>query len=317
MTVFLNRVLIMLAGAVILVDAIWGAAGRFRIEVWPYELLGLLMLPLIGGAVFYARVRRDLALSTLLGCTAFVLVFSAATCLLNYLLITVAGPRIDDVLLAADRIMGVSWPAIMAFAANHPAITQLLLLIYLSVIPQNALLFVALAWKQKCGEIYGFSLAIAIGALITLAVWALFPSFGAFSVYNLPPDVAGKLGLALNGDYGHDLVRMLKEGPGFISPRDLRGLIGFPSFHTVQALTLAWYARSLRYLRWPAVILNLLVIVSAPIHGGHDVVDLFGGAVVAVIAIMLADRIIAFAGSGQTKISIGLLSAQQESATAA
>lgn len=295
MNAILNRLLLLLAGAVILVDIVWGVTGHFRVEVWPYELLGLLMLPLIGGAVFYARVRHDLALSALLGCTAFALVFSAATCLLNYFLLTIAGPRIDDVLLAADKSIGVTWPAIMAFAAHHPLITSGLLLIYLSVIPQNALLFVVLAWKQRCDEIYGFSLAIAIGALVTLAVWTLFPSFGAFSVYNLPPDVASKLGLALTGDYGHDLVRMLKEGPGFISPRDLRGLIGFPSFHTVQALTLAWYARSIRYLRWPALVLNLLVIVSAPIHGGHDVVDLFGGAIVAVLAIYAADRIVAYA----------------------
>lgn len=295
MNALLNRLLILLAGAVILIDLLWGAAGHFRVEVWPYELLSLLMLPLIGGAFFYARLRHDPALSSLLACTAFVLVFSAATCLLNYFLLTVAGPRIDDVLVAADKSIGVSWPAIMTFAANHPAMTGVLLLIYLSVIPQNALLFMVLAWKQKSGQIYGFSIAIAIGALLTLAVWTLFPSFGAFSVYNLSPDVAGKLGLALTGDYGHDLVRMLKEGPGFISPRDLRGLIGFPSFHTVQALTLAWYARSLRYLRWPIAVLNLLVILSAPIHGGHDIVDLFGGAAVAIVAICAADRIVILA----------------------
>jgi hypothetical protein len=317
MNAFMNRLLILLAGAIVLVDAIWAAAGHFRIEVWPYELLGLLMLPLLGGAVFYARVRRDFALSSLLGCTAFVLMFSAATGLLNYLLITIAGPRIDDVLLAADKSIGVNWPAIMTFAAYHSRVTHMLLLIYVSVIAQNALLFIVLAWRQKCGEIYGFSLAIAIGALITLAVWTLFPSFGAFSVYDLPADVAGKLGLALTGDYGHDLVRMLKEGPGTISPRDLRGLVGFPSFHTVQALTLAWYARSLPYLRWPAVILNLLVIVSAPIHGGHDVVDLFGGAAVAVISIAAADRIVAFAARQQTETASVILPIQPQSTGAA
>lgn len=317
MNAFVNRLLIVLAGTIMLVDVIWGAAGHFRIEVWPYELLGVLMLPLIGGAVFYARVRRDFALSALLGCTAFVLIFSAATCLLNYLLITIAGPRIDDILLAADKSIGVSWPAIMTFAANHPGITRLLLFIYLSVIPQTAVLFVLLAWRQNTAAIYGFSLAIAAGALLTLAAWTLFPSFGAFSVYDLPPDVARKLGLALTGSYGQDLVRMLKEGPGLISPGDLRGLIGFPSFHTVQALTLAWYARSLPYLRWPAVILNILVIVSAPIHGGHDVVDLFGGAAVAVISIAMADRIVALAAHWQDKTTSVMLPIHPQSARVA
>jgi len=45
-------------------------------------------------------------------------------------------------------------------------------------------------------------------------------------------------------------------------------------------------------VRWPALILNLLVIAATPVHGGHHVIDIAGGAVVAVLAITVADAIV-------------------------
>jgi membrane-associated phospholipid phosphatase len=96
----------------------------------------------------------------------------------------------------------------------------------------------------------------------------------------------------LGFDYGHSLVQMLKDGPGFISPTELRGVVGFPSYHTLQALVLAWYARNVPWLRWPAFALNAAVLVSIPIQGGHHLVDMFGGAAVTAAAIGLAAWIV-------------------------
>jgi hypothetical protein len=112
---------------------------------------------------------------------------------------------------------------------------------------------------------------------------------------SLPDAVAGKLGLVLGFDYGRVLVKMLSDGPGFISPAELRGIVGFPSYHTLQALVLAWYARSLKVWRWPAIVLNLGVLAAIPIQGGHHLVDAFGGATVTIISISLAGWIVSSA----------------------
>jgi hypothetical protein len=145
---------------------------------------------------------------------------------------------------------------------------------------------------RRSADIYGLCLAIALGGLIAVSVWAIHPSFGAFSVFNLPHWAARNLGIALDGDYGRNLVLLLKNGPGRISPSELRGIVGFPSYHTVQALVLMWYARHVPYLRWASVALNIVVLIGTPIHGGHHLIDLAGGAAVAVAAIMLADGIV-------------------------
>jgi membrane-associated phospholipid phosphatase len=73
---------------------------------------------------------------------------------------------------------------------------------------------------------------------------------------------------------------------------ELRGVVGFPSFHTVQALVLIWYARKLPFLRWIALTLNIAVVIATPIHGGHHLIDVFGGIVVAFAAIAAADWIV-------------------------
>jgi hypothetical protein len=295
MQAILNRLLLAMSASIVVLDGVWLAAGHFSYDAGSYGLLFLLILPLAAASVFYARVRRDDVLNALLVCSAFLIVFPAGCALLSYLLATVAGPRIDAMLAAIDRAIGFDWPALMGFIAQYPKANMLLGLAYVSVMPQTVILIFALGFAGRIAELYRFSLTLAIGAVISLAVWTLAPSFGAFSVYTLPDATAGRLGLVLGFDYGHALVQMLKDGPGFISPKELRGIVGFPSYHTLQALALIWYARGLKALRWPAVALNLAVLAAIPIQGGHHLVDAFGGVAVTVLSIALSGWIVSAA----------------------
>src|SRR5439155_8842365 len=130
-------------------------------------------------------------------------------------------------------------------------------------------LVICLGWHERSEKIHEFCLALAIGAGITVAFWTMFPSFGAFSVYDLPQNIATRLHLALDSRYAHDLLHLLAGGPGRISPAGLKGLIGFPSFHAAMAVLVVWYARSLHRLFGPCLAWNILVLVATPIHGGH------------------------------------------------
>lgn len=288
----LNRILFAMAASVVALDAVWIVAGHFRIDAANYALIAAMVLPLMAAAAFYSTRRRDETLNALLANTVFLIVLPAGCSLLSYLLVTIAGPRIDAELLNLDRMIGFDWARVMTLAAEHPGANAVLSVVYVSVMPQTVVLMLALGLWRKNAEIYRSSLTLAIGALITLTLWTIAPSFGAFSVVSLPDEVTRKLGLVLGFDYGRSLVQMLKDGPGFISPVELRGIVGFPSYHTLQALVLAWYARSLPYARWPFFALNALVLVSIPIQGGHHLVDMFGGAAVTAAAIWAAARIV-------------------------
>ena len=147
-----------------------------------------------------------------------------------------AGPRIDVQLAAVDRAMGVDWPALMAFVAHYPVTNAVLQLVYLSVLPQIALLIVTSDSAGKPSRIYSLVPVRRIGAAISIAVWTAAPSFGAFSVYELPASVSEHLALALDGRYAKELIALLAHGPGTVSPTDAKGLIGFPSYHAALAL---------------------------------------------------------------------------------
>ncbi|HTE15389.1 MAG TPA: phosphatase PAP2 family protein, partial [Burkholderiales bacterium] len=127
------------------------------------------------------------------------------------------------------------------------------------------------------------------------------PSFGANSLFALPPEIAAKLILSLDSEYGKALVALLQNGPGYISPGETRGLIGFPSYHGVMALIMAWYGWHLPWLRWPLLLLNAAIIVCSPIQGGHHMVDLLSSFPVAALSIFLAPR---FAGAAEPALMV-------------
>ena len=154
--------------------------------------------------------------------------------MLNYCLLTVAGARIDLALAAIDRSLGFNWPAVMTTLAPHTFVTACCMPYY-SMMPQMALLsrpgtrarvYRHLSFLYcnvgRCGHLHC--------SLVCRAV------FRRDLVYGVPA-AAAHMKLALDQNYAQILIGLLAHGPGYISPIDIKGLIGFPSYHAVLALT--------------------------------------------------------------------------------
>jgi len=287
----IRRLLLSVLGLLAAVELAWQRLGHFNVDVRLYSGIMLLVLGFMTGAFFYDRVRRDPCVSSLLFGLGFLFATAASLNVINYFGLTIAGPRIDDLLAASDRAMGISWPAMMAFAAEHPRFNLVLLIVYQLSVWQVTLLIVLLGWKDREGTIERLCLALITAGLISVGVWILYPSFGAITVYGLPASIADRLPLSLNLDYARALLQLKAHGPGLISPTTVKGLVGFPSFHTAQAIITAWYARKLGMLFYPFLVFDVLVVVSTPIQGGHHIVDVIGGIAVAAITICLASAI--------------------------
>jgi hypothetical protein len=287
-----QRILVLIVACLLAADCVCASAHHFDVDVPSFGLLAGLSVALTMLGVFYERVRGDANLSAMLFGTAFLCAFSPSLDILNYFLLTVAGPRADVFLAHLDRAMGFDWPSLMLWVAVHPALDGVLHVAYDSSLAQIALLVICLAWTARPRAIYSLCIALAAGGMTAVAIWTIAPSFGAFSVYRLPAAAAAHMPLALDGKYADQLIALLQHGPDRIAPDQLRGLIGFPSFHSVLAILAMWYAWPLRTLRWPALALNTLVLISTPIQGGHHLVDVFGGLVLAAASIALAERII-------------------------
>ncbi|HEX4636470.1 MAG TPA: phosphatase PAP2 family protein [Rhizomicrobium sp.] len=268
------------------IDGSWLGLGHFRLDSGAFFCLGLLAALLMAGAYFYRTVRPDPRLAAMLFGAGFLCIFSCEASVLNYLLLTKAGGRIDMQLAALDRALGFDWPAAMRWMGHHPHLNALAFIAYSSMLPQVAVSIIVLAGIES-DRVYRACMALALSALLCIAIWAFAPSFGAFSVYPLPD---ARLGLALDSAYAQELVRLLRDGPGLISPRDAKGLIGFPSYHAAMALLVIWYLRDVRILRWPVVALNLAVLMATPVQGGHHVIDVLAAFPVAALSIFVTAR---------------------------
>lgn len=299
----LQLILLTIVIGVAFIDAVWIRARHFDVDAGAYGMITLLTVICAAGGEFYTSIRKDERLAAMLIGAGFLVGMSASFSVLNYLLLTVAGQRIDTALAAIDRAAGIDWPAMMAFAAHFPWLTNIVFqLVYLSVLPQIAFVLLVTGIWGKPQRIYAMSLAVAWGAAISIAIWTVAPSFGAFSVYVLPADVSKHLVLALDGRYAQDLMNLLSHGPGHISPRDAKGLIGFPSYHAALAVIVTWYARELPGLRWLLLGVNATVLVATPIQGGHHVIDIVAGIAVAALSIFLAKAVVRFTARAPNRL---------------
>ncbi len=282
--------LILLAVGIGLIDWFWAVTSHFLVAGTAYAGMAAMSGLCWAGGYIYGIWRPEPRISAMLFGTGFLVSFTAGASVLNAMLLTVAGPRIDTLLAQADIALGLDWPGMMRAMADHPCLLKILHLAYGVLLPEISLAVVVLATLNRIPSLYRFILAVAIGALICIFVWTLFPAFGAMSVYHLDPALAARLNVPVDGAYGEALIRMLRDGPGHIASSNVKGLIGFPSYHAVLALLLIWYLRDVQWLRWPVLILNGIVIFATPIEGGHHWVDVFAAVPVTALSILLARR---------------------------
>jgi membrane-associated phospholipid phosphatase len=245
---------------------------------------------------YYAARRAEPKISHLLRETGHMLFFSAAAAMLSYLATAFDRPLIDQALIAADKLMGFDWTRYVAFVNARPWLGDLSSALYVSTLPQVALATVTLPILGQSARGREFVLAIMIAALICVGISAVLPSAGALAHYK--PDAAFYLANhpVVDMAYKDEFFRMRALAIETLTLQDAKGLIAFPSYHVSMSVLIALAFRGMPRFFWPLFVLNLGVILSTPIDGGHHLIDGVAGAAVAVIALWLAGQVRGYAG---------------------
>ena len=268
-----------------LADLVWWQLGHFQVSS-AYAMSLVLGLVLLAAGIFYEVRRGEPRLAAMLLTGAFLMIFTAAASMLNSFLLTVAGPNSDAFFDHLDRAVGFDWYQAMLAVARRPLLNQVFFFGYNLVLPEIALLVLALSIWGRTETLYRFNLRLALGALVAMGIWTVAPAFGAMALYTLPPDLHPML--SMTGATGRAQIALLHSGPGLIVPDLLHGsLIGFPSYHCVLALLVSWHAWELKSLRWPLALLNAIIIVSTPSQGGHHLMDVLGAVPVTALALLM------------------------------
>lgn len=287
-----ERFVLTVVAALGAIDLVLIAAKGIRVDWAGYCMLSLIGLGTIMLGLFYRLVRHDARISETLILTAGFILFTLVGSVFNYMLLPIHFPRIDDFWVNIDQLLGYHWPSLVLFFSERPGFAKLLKIVYFTSLPQLVIVVLLLGFTGQSRKLAHFLITGMIGALVCMAIWAFFPSFGASAVSTLPANVEAKLGLPVGPTYAAELVRLSIQGVDYLSPANVLGLIGFPSFHTVMAVMSVFFTWQIVWLRLPVLALNMLMVPALLLHGGHHLSDFLGGLAVFAVACLAARYVI-------------------------
>ncbi|MCZ7463721.1 phosphatase PAP2 family protein [Rhizobium rhizogenes] len=274
------------------IDAILIAAKGIGVDY-----AGYLVCVLAGAGVFilgqiYRRSGRDFRIAAALTSAGLFILFTLAASIFNYMFLPVTFPAIDHVLFTVDAAFGYSWAGIVLWSATHPWIGTILFFVYATSLPQLLAIVVTLGFTGRERALHHFLVTGVFGAFACIVFWIFFPTFGPSAYVQLPQWVSQAIPLAVDNGYGQELNRLAAEGVSYLSPKNVLGLIGFPSFHIFMAAMSVWFVP--RHWLAMAVILplNLLMLPAVLVQGGHHLADVFGGLIAFVIVCAASARLL-------------------------
>lgn len=244
---------------------------------------------------FYRTVRSNPSIASAATAVGLLLMAGQLLPVFNYLLLPYKFPAMDQLLADADSLLGFRWSAFAEWMAQFPEFCAFLRTVYASTSWQMAGMIFLLGLVGRTGEVSRMMLASFLGAAVTICLWSLFPSSTPVAFQALSTEAASALKLAVDAPMGAELVRLSYEGVSLVTPANMLGMVGFPSFHTVMMLLVVWYARTVRFAWVPVMTWNLFMPAAILLHGAHNLIDVFGGVAVTALSIWLADHI---AGEG-------------------
>jgi hypothetical protein len=277
-----GRTICAIAAAVALV-AMPGASALARLTIDYASFLPLyLLIAIMAAAIPYTAWRKMQRLRSAFEASALGLLMTLPVLVFSYAAMRTGLPLADGWLMAADRAIGFDWPAFVQWVDRHPMLAAALACGYSSFSIQLMLLPILLDFEARA---YQMVLGYLLLCCAAIAISIFFPSLGAYEGHGLD----GRTLTNVNAHFGYFFLQSfnaVRTDPNFsLSLGVAAGIITFPSIHAGVALLCGWAAWASPLLRLPFAILNLLMAVSAISHGGHYLVDIIAGFVVAAAAI--------------------------------
>ena len=237
---------------------------------------------------FYWYRREDPRLASAFTSTALLVAFTAVAAPVSYLGAAANFPLQDRLLDGTDHMLRLDWNGLLAWMNSHPRLHPIFALAYGSLMPQVIAVVLALAFTGRLLWLRVFTLSFLFATLVTIAVAALLPAEGAWGFYGLTPEHYPAITPATRDIHLH-IFHGLRDGSfRLLMATGSEGIITFPSLHAALAIILAAGMWPVPVLRWVGLVVNILVLVSTPVDGGHYFTDLFAGIAVAALSLAAA-----------------------------
>lgn len=280
----INRLIWMLILVLACIDATWLTAIHVKLDVSGIFIVFYIMLGCAAISLFYRYIRPDLKLYLLGQITGQMLASAAVLGILSYATSVSDAPLRDSALIAIDETMGFDWRHYLDVVAASPNASHFFHTVYLSSGPQILFIMVALFLIGKTEPIQRFMLAFIITSVITIALAALWPAMGGFTHYAI--DLVNYPAIDPIGALSHAKTLLaLRSHTLTTFSFPMEGVVMFPSFHSALSILLVYAGWPLRWLRAPLLLLNMYILLSTPVIGGHYLSDVLAGIAIGIAAI--------------------------------
>jgi PAP2 superfamily len=187
----------------------------------------------------------------------------------------------DALLMRGDEALHFNWLSWYDVVAAHRSIQLVERAFYGSVFITPLVLSAYFAYFGERVRAHLFIASYWLAVVVTLALFAFFPAKGPFAVsaHGIIPY------MPKSGFDQAVIIEGLKQQKIHEVPlQALHGLVSFPSFHTAAAVLYIVTAWPIARLRWPVLMVNLLMLASIPVEGTHYLTDMIAGALVGASA---------------------------------
>ena len=216
-----------------------------------------------------------------------ILVLSVMTSL-SYIATATDFPLRDSQLLAIDQAIGFNFRAILSFVNGRAWLIAILAFGYGAISWPIWLIMFGLPLSGHYQRTAEYISALLLALAITCCVTIVVPAIG---VYQAMGPVASDFPNINPQSYYDSLIEIPMLRAGTLRTLDLEhlgGVITFPSFHAAMAVLCSWALWPLRWLRPLSLAVNGAMLVATPIGGGHYLVDVVAGVMVAIGSIYAA-----------------------------
>ena len=196
---------------------------------------------------------------------------------LSYLAASLNLPLVDGALMRVDETLYYDWPAVSAWTSSHPWLLTTLLVAYMTILWQPFLVLFVTSVNRPGSANSEFIWAFLLSAFIASVISGVLPALGYEGVIGAPHI---------------DVLREIRAGAWTtLDINKVDGIVTYPSFHAALGVVFIYGTWRIRWAFWIFLPLNIVLIISTPTVGGHYLVDVIAGILVAAVAIALTRRI--------------------------
>lgn len=229
-------------------------------------------------ATYYTHKRPDPTLAAACSVFAFLLMFPAIALPMSYISAAFNMPVQDALVARLDQSLGFDWVALQKALFAKYWLREASFFAYTHAHWPILGAWIVLIATGQFERIRQFALLTIVTLTIGLVIAALFPVSGAYAYYGITTEAMPSLrGTGAGSWHIVDFNAVRAGNLRVIVYENLQGIVQFPSFHTVGALTASWALWRTPYLRWPVLVANAFIIFTALPVGGHFLMDVFGG----------------------------------------